>query len=106
MKSRKPFSDERYYVVGLVGAGCRKYSESRFQTFKGARNQALRLLGETLPLREDQEIFIDIVRKVNPNTLSREEQGTNRLPSILVDVMGRVWTWDGVARWSHSSMLK
>lgn len=100
----KQFSTEPYYVVGLVGDGCRKHSESRFATERGAMRHAKRLV-RAIACGEDRTVFVDRVRVAGVHTHHREEEGTNRVRYVEVDVRGRVWVWDGIGNWEHQTMV-
>ena len=103
----KQFSSEPYFVVGFFGAGCRKHSEVRFLTERGAMRHA-RVLVNGLrndPLRQDQVVFLDRVEVMGVHTRHREEEGVNRLPWRQVDVRGRVWVHNGVNDWAHQTMI-
>jgi hypothetical protein len=102
----KQFSSEAYFVVGLVGGGCRKHSESRFLTERGASHHASGLVRELRsdPHRQDVKVFIDHVGVMGVHTHHREEEGTNRRPWRQVDVLGRVWVHTGNG-WQHQTMI-
>lgn len=102
----KQFSSETYFIVGFSGSGCKKHSEVRFLTERGAMRHARGLVHSLRsdPNRQDTVVFLDRVGVMGVHTHHREEEGTNRRPWREVDVAKRVWVHTG-SEWQHQTMI-